>query len=221
MMKDEWQQHRNTVYDNPWWPNYNDELGSARSWVSKRTAEMYKQIGSYFELGNAITLTINKDYTTNASEAGVVFNGIRLSRNVFDGKFFAGRKVTLEGIAPEGKVVTGWNITTASTSGTVANKQVDGSRYEFDMPECSSYAINAILSEASGINGNLAETPWTWLKSGSQLVVMGVPVGTKIQLFDLRGMPVYSSISDGTTVTIPLNSRTIHVLKVGSKVIKL
>ena len=221
MMKDEWQQHRNTVYDNPWWPNYNDELGSARSWVSKRTAEMYKQIGSYFELGNAITLTINKDYTTNASEAGVVFNGVKLSRNVFDGKYFAGRKVTLEGIAPEGKVITGWNITTASTSGTVANKQVDGSRYEFDMPECSSYAINAILSEASGINGNLAETPWTWLKNGSQLVVMGVPVGTKIQLFDLRGMPVYSSISDGTTVTIPLNSRTIHVLKVGSKVIKL
>ena len=101
------------------------------------------------------------------------------------------------------------------------NKTVDGSRYEFVMPECSSMAINAVLGEASGINGNLAETPWTWLKSGSQLVVMGVPVGTKIQLFDLRGMPVYSSISDGTTVTIPLNSRTIHVLKVGSKVIKL
>ena len=61
----------------------------------------------------------------------------------------------------------------------------------------------------------------TNVKIGVVAVAMGVPVGTKIQLFDLRGMPVYSSISDGTTVTIPLNSRTIHVLKVGSEVIKL
>jgi len=50
---------------------------------------------------------------------------------------------------------------------------------------------------------------------------MGVPAGTKIQLFDLRGMPVYSSTSDGSTVSIPLQSRQIYVLKVGAKVIKL
>ena len=218
MIKDEWQKHKEAAGV---WSNYTSELGNARNWVSKRTAEMYKQIGSYFKLGNSINFTINKDTNSDAADAGVVFNGVKLSRNVFDGKFFANRKVTLEGIAPEGKVVTGWSIKTISTNGLVTDSTAVGDRCEFNMPACSSMAINAVLGEASGINGNLAETPWTWLKSGSQLVVMGVPVGTKIQLFDLRGMPVYSSIADGTTVTIPLNSRTIHVLKVGSKVIKL
>ena len=221
MIKDEWQKHRDNIYDNPWWPIYNDELGNARRWVSKRTAEMYKQIGSYFKLGNSIKLTINKESNSDATDAGVVFNGVKLSRNVFEGNFFAGRKITLEGTAPEGKTVTGWSIKTISSSGQVTDSTTVGARCEFVMPACNSMAINAVLGEASGINGNLAETPWTWLKSGSQLVVMGIPVGTKIQLFDLRGMPVYSSIADGTTVTIPLNSRTIHVLKVGSKVIKL
>jgi hypothetical protein len=221
LIKDEWQHHRNAVYpDNPWWPNYDDELGSARWWVSKRTAEMYKQLGSFFELGNSITMSINKDNTSDAAEAGVIFNNIKLTRNTFDGNFFADRKVTLEGIAPEGKVVTGWNVKTISTSGTVTDTKVDGSRYEFVMPACSSIVINAILGDASGIN-NIAETPWTWQKNGSQLIVMGVPVGIKVQVFDLRGMPVYSSTSDGTTITIPLNSHTLHVLKVGSKVIKL
>ena len=217
MIKDEWSKHKSAAGV---WSNYDSELGSARWWVSLRTAEMYKQLSSFFELGSTITMTINKDNNSDAAEAGVIFNNVKLTRNTFDGKFFADRKVTLEGIAPEGKVVTGWNVKTISTSGTVTESKVDGSRYEFVMPECSSIVINAILANASGIN-NVAEAQWTWQKNGSQLIVTGVSVGTKIQLFDLRGMPVYSSISDGTTIAIPLNSHTIHVLKVGSKVIKL
>jgi hypothetical protein len=217
MIKDEWSKHKSAARV---WSNYDSELGSARWWVSLRTAEMYKQLSSFFELGSTITMTINKDNNSDAAEAGVIFNNVKLTRNTFDGKFFADRKVTLEGLAPEGKVVTGWNVKTISTSGTVTESKVDGSRYEFVMPACSSIVINAILANASGIN-NIAEAQWTWQKNGSQLIVTGVSVGTKIQLFDLRGMPVYSSISDGTTITIPLNSRTIHVLKVGSEVIKL
>ena len=217
MIKDEWSKHKSAARV---WSNYDSELGSARWWVSLRTAEMYKQLSSFFELGSTITMTINKDNNSDAAEAGVIFNNVKLTRNTFDGKFFADRKVTLDGIAPEGKVVTGWNVKTISTSGTVTESKVDGSRYEFVMPECSSIVINAILANASGIN-NVAETQWTWQKNGSQLIVTGVSVGTKIQLFDLRGIPVYSTISDGTTITIPLNSHTIHVLKVGSKVIKL
>lgn len=220
MMKDEWSQHRNTVYDNPWWPNYGDELGKARSWVSKRTAEMYKQLSSFFELGNQITMSINKDNTSDAAEAQVVFNNVPLTRNIFDGKFFANRKVTLEGTAPEGKVVKGWKVKTITTDGTVTDSQVDGSRYEFVMPACSSITINAILGESTGIS-NVEETPWTWQKSGNQLVLTGVPAGTKVQVFDLRGMPVFSAIAKGSDITIPLTSGKLHVLKVGSKAIKL
>lgn len=217
MIKGEWDKHKNAAGV---WSNYDSELGSAQWWVSKRTAEMYKQLGSLFKLGSSITMTINKDNTSDAAEAGVIFNNVKLTRNIFDGKFFAGRKVTLEGIAPEGKVIAGWNVKTVSTSGTVTDTKIDGAHYEFVMPSCSSLVINAILSEASGIN-NVDKTQWTWQKDGSRLLVMGVPAGTKIQLFDLRGMPVYSSTSDGSTVSIPLQSRQIYVLKVGAKAIKL
>ena len=219
-IKDEWQKHRDTIYDNPWWPNYNDELNNARKWVSKRTAEMYKQLSSFFKLGSQITMTINKDNTTDAAEAKVVFNNVPLTRNTFDGKFFANRKVTLEATAPEGKVVTGWKIKSVSSDGTVTDTQVDGARYEFVMPACNSYSINAILGASTGISSN-EETPWTWQKSGNKLVLMRVPAGTKVQVFDLRGMPVFSAIAKGSDITIPLTSGKIHVLKVGSKAIKL
>ncbi|MBR1409696.1 MAG: CotH kinase family protein [Prevotella sp.] len=218
LIKTEYPNHRKLV--NQWWPNYGEELTQARKWITQRTSNFYNQLGSFFELGSPIPFTINKDNNSDAAEAAVLFNDIPLSENTFEGKFFANQTVTLKGSAPEGKVVTGWNVRTITSNGTITTEKIDGSVYEFVMPACSSLAINAILGEASGIN-NLSEAPWTWHKSGSQLVVSGVPAGTKVQLFDLRGMTVYSAESDGYDIVIPLTTGKLYVLKVGSKAIKL
>ena len=218
MIKTEYTYHRKLI--NQWWPNYSDELKQAREWIKQRTSYFYSQLGSFFELGSPIPFTINKDNNSDAAQAAVVFNDIPLSENIFEGKFFANQTVTLKGSAPEGKVITGWNVKTITSNGTITTEKVDGSVYEFVMPACSSLAINAILGDASGIS-NQIEAPWTWHKSGSQLVVSGVPAGTKVQLFDLRGMTVYSSESNGYDIIIPLTSGKLYVLKVGSKAIKL
>ena len=218
LIKTEYPNHRKLV--NQWWPNYGEELTQARKWITQRTSNFYNQLGSFFELGSPIPFTINKDNNSDAAEATVLFNDIPLSENTFEGKFFANQTVTLKGSAPEGKVVTGWNVRTITSNGTITTEKIDGSVYEFVMPACSSLAINAILGEASGIN-KLSEAPWTWHKSGSQLVVSGVPAGTKVQLFDLRGMAVYSAESDGYDIVIPLTTGKLYVLKVGSKAIKL
>jgi hypothetical protein len=53
----EYPYHRKLI--NEWWPKYDDEVNSARNWLSQRTDEFYKQIGNYYHLGNPIPMTIN------------------------------------------------------------------------------------------------------------------------------------------------------------------
>ena len=215
MIKGEWSHHQSVANV---WSNYNNELGSAQYWISRRTAEMYKQLGNFFSLGNMITMSINKD--KDAAEAKVVFNHVPLTRNTFDGKFFAGRKVTLEGEAPEGKIITGWKVVKVSSSGTETT-QVDGAVYTFTLPECSSLAINAILGEASAIEQVEKTQQWTWLKDGERLILSGVPSGMGVQLYDLRGMLLSTTVSNGSIIELPLPAGQLHVLKVGGKAIKL
>ena len=218
MMRPEWKKHQETIY-NPWWPNIDDETGKIRTWLLKRTDEMYKQLGNTFSIGSPIKLTITTD-PSSEDEADITVNGVPLTRNTFDGKFFANRTLILEATAPEGKVVSGWKVKTTSSNGSVNNTEVKGARYEFTMPTCKSLAINPILGDATGIS-NVDEDNWIWQKSGKQLTLTGVPAGTKIQLYDLRGMSIYTALSDGSTVTITLPTNQLHVLKVGAKTVKL
>lgn len=218
MLKGEWKRHRDVVYDNPWWPNYDDELYNARTWVSKRTDEMYKQLGQQYNLGYPVSMTINKSLA-NAESLDITFNGISLSHGIFDGKFFVDRHITLEGHAPEGQVIKGWEISTKSSSGT-NSRQIDGERCSFQMPTCSSISINAILGSSTGID-TIEESAWTWQRDGEQIILYGVPVGTKVLLYDLRGVLLHSVISDGSNIILPVNSNQIHVLRVAEKAIKL
>ena len=218
MLKDEWQRHRSVVYDNPWWPIYDDETRYARNWVSKRTNEMYKQLGNQYNLGTPISMTINQK-VENASALTVTFNGIPLTEGVFNGKFFPDRTITLEGQAPEGKFISGWTIETKTSSGT-DTRQMDGESCSFLMPSCTSIAINAILSVSTGID-TLEEPAWTWQREGDRIVLSGVAAGTKVLLYDLRGMLLRSVISDGSEISLPLGSGNLHVLRVGDKTVKL
>ena len=218
LMKPEWKMHQETIY-NPWWPNIDDETGKIRTWLLKRNDEMYKQLGNTFSIGSPIKFTITTDASSD-DEADVTVNGVPLTRNTFDGKFFANRTLILEATAPEGKVVSGWKVKTTQSNNSVNTTEVDGARYEFTMPTCKSLAINPILGDATGIS-NVDEDNWIWKKSGKQLTLTGVPAGTKIQVFDLRGMSIYNAVSDGSTVTITLPTNQLHVLKVGAKTVKL
>jgi hypothetical protein len=163
-------------------------------------------------------MTINKT-VQDADLLGITFNDIPLTKGVFDGKFFAGRSITLEGHAPEGQVIKGWEIVTKSSSGT-DSRQMDGERCSFVMPTCASLTINAILGSSSGID-TLSEPTWTWQRNGDQIFLYGVPAGTKVLLYDLRGLLQHSVVSDGSEIILPLNSHQLHVLRVGDKTIKL
>lgn len=218
MIKDEWKRHRSVVYDNPWWPIFDDEQRYARNWLSKRTNEMYKQLGKQYDLGTPIPMTVNQDLE-DASALDVTFNGVPLTKGVFNGKFFADRSITLEGQAPEGQVISGWTIVTRSSSGT-DTRQIDGERCALLMPQCTNLAINAILSKSTGID-TLSKPSWTWQRDGDRLILSGVPVGTQVKLYDLKGILLRTVTSDGSEIILPLTAATLHVLRVGAKTVKL
>ena len=148
-IKTEYPHHRQLV--NQWWPNYDAELQAARQWLSQRTAEFYKQLGNYYQLGSPIPLTINKG---NGSNVEVSFNGIQLSGNEFDGKFFAGRSIHLSGKAlSDDKEVKGWRVTAQTVT------EVSGSELTVQMPQYSGVSITPLVDEASGINTILCDEP--------------------------------------------------------------
>jgi hypothetical protein len=217
-VKYEYPYHRQLI--NQWWPNYNDELTSARNWLSARTASFYLQMADYYSLGTPTVMTVNKSLGTD--ELNVMktsFNGVILSKGIFDGKFFANRSVTLVGTAVEGKAVTGWKIVKVSYNGTVSNDEMKGDTYSFSMPACASLNINAVLGDASAIVSTAAPS-WKWRVDGGHILLSGVAARTRVCLYDAQGMLCYQTIADGGDIQLPAN-RQLYILKVGADVVKI
>ena len=108
---------------------------------------------------------------------------------------------------------------TKSSSGT-DTWQIDGERCALLMPQCTNLAINAILSKSTGID-TLSKPSWTWQRDGDRLILSGVPVGTQVKLYDLKGILLRTVTSDGSEIILPLTAATLHVLRVDAKTVKL
>lgn len=140
-----------------WWGGNNEEnikndAKSIRDWLSKRDNAFIKQMADFYKLGTAISMTINKD-VEGAENMGIRFNGIKLTKGTFDGKFFQDRAITLEGDPESDKIITGWKIVINGSN----TEEVQGSRLEMVMPQCTSLAITALI-ETSGIRTISNET---------------------------------------------------------------
>ena len=121
-------------------PDYDNDLNNARTWLSERTNHLYNHLADFYNWGTPTPLTIN---TTDQYELTVNINDIQLSGNVFDGKYYAGRTITLNAHSNnEDMVVTGWILTGA------INKDINGSELTITMPD-DSLAINPILTPVS------------------------------------------------------------------------
>lgn len=140
MIKTEYPYHRELV--NRWWPNYDNELSTARKWLNKRTDNVYKQLADYYNWGTPRALTINKQ---KENDIKITVNGITLCNKVFDGKYYAGKTLTISAQGTEDNEVTGWKITGAQS------KEVQGNEITLQMPN-GNIAIEPIFEDASGIN---------------------------------------------------------------------
>ena len=118
--------------------------------VLPRTDYFYTHMQQQWkDLGTPVALTINKE---NKSDVTLTFNGVQMSGNIFDGKYFKNRTITLIGTPKEeGKSVIGWKVTGA------INKEYEGNELTLTMPS-NKIAINPIIGEPSGISDVIMAT---------------------------------------------------------------
>ena len=145
LIRNEYPIHRKLY--NEWWPNYNNELANAKNWLKNRPTYFYKHLNDYYKVGMPVKLTINQSLSSaDLSRIAVSFNDVRLTRAKFDGRFFAGRSISLTG-----ENVTGWTITEVSSAGESSTKKVAGSTLAITMPNATSVSITAEIGQANGI----------------------------------------------------------------------
>jgi hypothetical protein len=152
--------------------------------------------------------------------SNVTFNDVKLSKDVFNGKFFANRQINITADAPSGQVITGWRVTTTPTSGSKTSTIRSGSELSMTMPACKSLAIEAIVGTDTGINA-VSTRSWTWKRTADGILVSGVAEGTSISLHDLRGITRVTETANGSDVILPAESGKMYLLKVGSETIKI
>ena len=218
LVKPELIQHRN-LYSWSWWGSEQDiqnEINNARNWLSQRTNNFYTHLKNYYNLGTLTNMTVNKDLSeADAKDIPFYFNGVKLTKGVFDGKFFQNRSVTLEGTAENGKKVVGWTVT-KTVSGNTTTTQVDGSQYAFTMPACTKLQINAITGIDTGIN-DVESTVWAWQYANGTLSVNDVAAGTRVSLYDLSGILIDQKTAAGARLSFSVPSNRVYVLKVGNE----
>ena len=127
---------------NPWWPtdnraDINNKFNDAKNWAKGRPDYFYKHIGDQWKLGSPVGLTINK---STKADIEITFNGIKMSNNVFDGKYFKDRAMTISG----GEEVKGWRL-----SGAIS-EDVAGSVLTINMTS-SPLKIEPLFEEVTGI----------------------------------------------------------------------
>ena len=215
IIKTEYPFHRTLI--NQWWPNYNDELNNARNWVRRRTDYFYQQLADYYHLGTPTPLTVNKELTEDVQ---TVINGISIKDGYFDGKFFAGRNLTVEGIAPEGREVKGWSIIETKDDGTSVTTEVESPSYTFAMPSCKSLSLTAVTGDASGINP-LHSPSWSWRTDGSLLTVNGIEAGQRVSVYNMQGHLLHQSASTGSEIQWMLPGVGVYVIKTENKHAKI
>ncbi len=135
--------HRDKYDGWSWWgPKDNrqditDKFNNAKNWATGRPEHFYKHIGTQWGLGSPVALTINKQ--TN-KDLEITVNGIKLNGNVFDGKYFANKKLTVSA----GESVKGWRLTGG------IKEDVAGSVLTIDMPK-SSLKVEPLFEQVTGI----------------------------------------------------------------------
>jgi len=188
--------------------------------ILPRTDYFTNYIGERYKLGTAIPVTINKG--VNDLPDTVLVNGIKLSKGVFDGKFFPNHQITISGIAPEGKEIKGWKIIAKGANGASETVTDEGSELTITIDaNCASLTIEAVLSSETGISKTSAQSQWKWQRTAGGINVSNVPEGQKVSIYDLRGVQLSEAISNGSNIFLPAAAGQLYILKVGSESVKI
>ncbi len=139
-IKTEYKFHRDLI--NPWWPTYSQEVESGKNWTKNRWTFFYNHLSSFFSLEKPVTLTIDKGID---NERTLIINGIPLTGNKFDGKYFPERTLTLESVSDsDGLYVNGWEVT-VTVGGQTSTTTYSTESLNLTMPKGSNVMITSLL----------------------------------------------------------------------------
>ncbi len=218
MIRTEYTFHRKLI--NQWWPNYTTELNNARNWMASRTDNFYNHLAKFYDLGKTIPVEINQEVDESDLQAADIFiNDIRLTKGTFNGKMYANRSYTVSSSSDEGRRVVGWTISQVEAS-TKTTRTVKGSSFTFTVPNVLKMWINAIYDDDDGIDTQ-TDMAWKWRFFEGVLTLSNIDKGTRVVLYDLKGIPQKSIIANGTDIQWQLPSNKVFILKVGNETIKL
>lgn len=93
------------------------ELDNMKSWSRKRTDEMYRQMGEYFNLDELVPLRINCG-DEGFPDMDIRINDIPVSTGSFDGKIYKKRKYVVSGeCLDDGYELVGWSVSMSTFAG--------------------------------------------------------------------------------------------------------
>lgn len=222
-IKDEYPIHRKLF--NQWWPNYSEELSNAKKWLKARIPAFYQQLADFYKLGTPTPLAINQVACLQDQDfIPITFNGVKLSKAYFNGKFFEGRKICLQAGTVDEKTIVNWTINTYLGS-TMSSQRQEGNTCTFTIPKCTKLEIIAEKGASTGIRDiydgeNESNWNYTFNHHLLKLQLPSVAKGTPISIFSLEGNSLFHQTVQDNYLEIPVKQDAI-IVKVGSKSIKM
>ncbi len=200
-IKPEYTRHR--ALFNPWWPNYDEEVRKAKQWATDRTEFFYTHLDDYYKLGTPRAVTIDARRT---DDVALRVNGVPLRGRSFDGKYFQGRTLTVEG-ASDGATVDSWRVTVRYGGSSSTVQTFPGPKLSIVVPSCVSLSVESVISHSGigeiGCDGDgeafdYGQTVDVYDIGGRRLM-QGVPVGEAVSLLPSG---IYVVRHDGKAVKI-------------------
>ncbi|MDE5724136.1 MAG: CotH kinase family protein [Paramuribaculum sp.] len=143
------------------WHTYDEwremNLGIADRWIEGRIPFVYDMLAEHYGLGHPVDVTVAGN-VSGGDGSRLRINGIGLSGSEFDGKWFVGRRLTLDDVASGSDADSdkGWEVV-AVRDGAKDIKRYSGSVLDIVVPECDRLEIRR-LSDLSGLNTSVEES---------------------------------------------------------------
>ena len=195
----------------------NEDFESIKKWLHARSDIFFKQMGDYYNLGDAIPLKI---YTNNESESSILFNGIKTHYSNFDGFFFPGRMIHIEvGKENQNEEITGWNIVMTDNAGVTHEETKEGSTLEIEMPKCNSLTINPLYN-ATDISSP-QDNNYGIEVNGCLLTLYNVSNNVDVVIYTVNGLIVKGAKRVNNVYSLIIPNKGIYFVRVGNDVKKV
>lgn len=187
-----------------WWSDFDGNVDFIRGWISQRASVMPTLIKRSFSLGSMVDLSVNKSLAADEAAAlHITYNGVKLTRGVFEGKEYQGRTVTLAG-APEDNIVA-WELRKGGEY-----TKIDGSSITVPIDELKKYTVDAVIDH-TGI-ADISAEPGMRYTVADGVVTSALP----LSVYDINGRLVAPA---SNSVTLP--ARGLYIITSGTHTSKI